>query len=70
MIERVAAGGLLLVMVTLIAWQIGTGNVLGGDWRVWFRRSERPVMFWSVVAFQTLAAVLVALMARCVTGAC
>jgi hypothetical protein len=63
MISRVVSGVLLLVMITTVAWQVGTGNVLGGNWRVWFRRAERPVAFWLLIAFQIFVTMWMAVIA-------
>jgi hypothetical protein len=33
-------------------WQLRTGQVLGRDWKVWYRRETQPGKYWVVITLQ------------------
>jgi H+/Cl- antiporter ClcA len=48
-----------LAMVGLVIGQVVCGVVLGHNWRPWYRRSDDPRRFWTVIAVQTLMLVAI-----------
>jgi hypothetical protein len=50
-----------LVMVALVVAQAVCGVVLGGNWRPWYRKSENPRGFWTVIAIQSVMLLALAL---------
>ena len=43
-----------LLMAGAVIVQVAYGVVLDRAWRPWYRRSENPIGFWSVIAIQTV----------------
>lgn len=45
---------LCLLLWGMWVYQVKTGKLLGGNWRVWTTEKERPKLFFAVVAIQGL----------------
>jgi len=52
--------GFLIALLLWGVWlyQIKSGKLLGGNWRVWTTEKERPGLYWAVVGVQGLGILL------------
>ena len=48
-----------LLVTSILVYQLASGNVLHRGWRVWYRRSEDPKAYWTILLIQTALALVV-----------
>jgi hypothetical protein len=42
-----------MLIGAIILAQVISGEFIGGDWRIWYRRKQNPRKFWMMIAIQT-----------------
>jgi hypothetical protein len=41
-----------LILLLIVIYQLFSGRLLNGYWRVWITREGRPKMYWSILAIE------------------
>jgi len=50
---------LAILQTVTIAYEIKTGNIIGGDWKPWFKRQANPRAYWIIILAQIIIALTI-----------
>ena len=51
--------GMAVLVTSVLVYQLASGIVLNRGWRVWYRRSDDPKAYWTILLTQAGLALLI-----------
>jgi uncharacterized membrane protein YraQ (UPF0718 family) len=59
MLVRIVCSLIIAFVIGVIVYELRNGKLLGRNWKAYTKREDNPMLFWSTVALQMFAALII-----------